>query len=311
VKRHPANPSWLYAATSVGIFVSENGGATWSTSNEGPANIRVRELFWIDNNTLGAATYGRGMFRNTVASGGPADYQDLWWGGAPENGWGMSITQHGATIFAAMYIYDAQGRALWVVLPGGTWNAGFSAYSGTLYIPSGSWFGNYDVTRFVPGAPVGSATIAFNGANAATLSYTIDGASGTKSLQRQLFGPQDSTPVATYGDLWWGGTAQNGWGVAINQQYRSLFSVWYTYDAAGKTVWYVVPAGNWTAANVYTGTAYRTTGSAWLGAPYDPALLNAQPVGTVTLTFTDLNNGVMSYTIDGVSDSKPITRQSF
>ena len=311
VKRHPANASWLYAATSVGIFVSENGGATWSTSNEGPANIRVRELFWIDNNSLGAATYGRGMFRNAVASGGAANYQDLWWGGVQENGWGMSITQHGSTIFAAMYIYDAQGQPLWVVLPGGVWNAGFTAYSGALYIPSGSWFGNYDVTRFVPGASVGTATIAFNGANAATLSYTINGVAGTKSVQRQLFGPQDSTPVATYGDLWWGGAAQNGWGVAINQQYRSLFTVWYTYDATGKTVWYVVPAGSWTAANVYSGTAYRTTGSAWLGAPYDAARLNARPVGNVTFTFTDLNNGFMSYNIDGVAGSKPITRQPF
>jgi len=52
VKRHPANPQWLYAATSVGIFTSENGGASWSTTNEGPANIRVRELFWLDERTL-------------------------------------------------------------------------------------------------------------------------------------------------------------------------------------------------------------------------------------------------------------------
>ena len=47
----------------MGVFTSEDGGATWSTTNEGPANIRVRELFWIDDHTLGAATYGRGMFK--------------------------------------------------------------------------------------------------------------------------------------------------------------------------------------------------------------------------------------------------------
>jgi hypothetical protein len=53
------------------VFTSENGGAAWSTTNEGPANIRVRELFWLDDNTLGAATFGRGMFKINVASAGP------------------------------------------------------------------------------------------------------------------------------------------------------------------------------------------------------------------------------------------------
>jgi hypothetical protein len=311
VKRHPAHPDWLYAATSVGIFSSENGGALWSTTNEGPANIRVRELFWIDDRTLGAATYGRGMFKIALDASGAPNYQDLWWGGSAENGWGMSITQHGSTVFAAMYIYDAQGQPLWAVLPGGTWNANFTAFTGSLYIPSGSSFASYDVSRFAANPPVGSATLTFGSASTATLAYTLNGASGSKAIQRQPFGVVDSTPIATYGDLWWGGTAQNGWGVAISQQYRTLFSVWYTYDAAGKTVWYVIPGGSWTAANVFTGTAFRTTGSPWAGAAYDAAALDARAVGSVTFTFTDANNGVMAYTVDGVSGSKPITRQPF
>jgi hypothetical protein len=85
--------------------------------------------------------------------------------------------------------------------------------------------------------------------------------------------------------------------------------VWYTYDANGRTVWYVMPAGTWTAANIYSGTAYRTTGSPWIGTAYNAAALNAQPAGTVTFTFTDLNNAVMGYTIDGVTGSKPSVRQ--
>ncbi|HET6265571.1 MAG TPA: hypothetical protein VFD95_11975, partial [Usitatibacter sp.] len=200
VKRHPTRREWLYAATSVGVFTSENGGATWSTTNEGPANIRVRELFWIDDHTLGAATYGRGMFKASVPGDGPANYQDLWWAGSAENGWGMSITQHGAMIFAAMYIYDEQGRPQWVVMPGGTWSAGFGAFTGALYIPTGSWFGAYDASRMVAGAPVGNATLAFTSASTATLAYTINGVAGTKSIMRQPFGPMDATPVASYGD---------------------------------------------------------------------------------------------------------------
>ena len=310
VKRHPQKANWLYAATSVGLFTSEDGGATWSTTNEGPANIRVRELFWIDDTTLGAATYGRGMWKVSVPALGPANYQALWWAGAAENGWGMSLTQHGSTLFAAFYIYDSQGQPIWVVMPGGSWNASNTSYTGGLYIPSGSWWGAYDATRFVPGNSVGTATIAFTDANTAVVSYTINGVSGTKSITRQPLSAPDSTPVASYGDLWWGGSAQNGWGVVINQQYRTLFVVWYTYDTTGKTVWYVA-TGSWTNANTITGTAYRTTGSPWIGSTYDPSALVPTAVGTISISFTDLNNAVMSYTIDGTTGSKSITRQPF
>ena len=310
VKRHPSNANWLYAATSVGVFTSENGGASWSTTNEGPANIRVRELFWIDGATLGAATYGRGMFKVSVASA-PANYQDLWWSGPQENGWGMSITQHGAMLFSEMYVYDSRGQPMWVVMPGGSWNAGFGAFSGPIYIPSGSWFANYDVGRFSIGPAVGTATLSFAGSNSATLAYTINGVSGTKAIERLNFGVPDSTPIASYGDLWWGGTSQNGWGVTINQQYRTIFALWYTYDGNGRAIWYVIPGGSWTAANVFTGTAYRTTGPQWVGVAYDVSRHTIQPVGSVTFTFTDLSHGTMSYTIDNVSGTNPIVRLAF
>lgn len=311
VKRHPANASWLYAATSVGLFTSEDGGASWSTTNEGPANIRVRELFWIDNATLGAATYGRGMFKVAVGAGNVASYQDLWWVGKQEDGWGMSIAQRGSILFSELFIYDQAGQPMWVVMPGGAWNAANTAFSGPLFIPSGSWFGSYDASRFNVGASVGNATLTFASPTSATLSYTINGQAGSKTITRQLFGPQDQTPTASYGGLWWGGESQNGWGIAINQQYRTLFCVWYTYDANGRAIWYVMPGGTWTASNVYTGTAYRTASSPWLGGAYSPASFVATSVGTVTFTFSDASNATMTYTIEGVSGSKAITRQPF
>jgi photosystem II stability/assembly factor-like uncharacterized protein len=65
---HPTNPSYLYIGTEVGVFGSEDDGATWSPTNEGPANVSVDELFFLGK-TLYAATHGRGLFRiklNTV-----------------------------------------------------------------------------------------------------------------------------------------------------------------------------------------------------------------------------------------------------
>jgi len=111
--------------------------------------------------------------------------------------------------------------------------------------------------------------------------------------------------------LWWGGSSQDGWGITINQQYRTLFALWYTYDSAGSATWFVIPGGSWTAANIFTGTAYRPAGPAWLGVPYDASRHSVQPVGSVTFTFSDLGTGLMTYTIDGTSGSNPIVRLPF
>jgi len=59
---HPRKSEFLYVGTEVGIFASEDGGATWSPTNEGPTNCSVYELFWMGE-TLVCATHGRGMFQ--------------------------------------------------------------------------------------------------------------------------------------------------------------------------------------------------------------------------------------------------------
>ncbi|MCG3123513.1 MAG: hypothetical protein GIKADHBN_01933 [Phycisphaerales bacterium] len=65
--RHPSKPGWLYAGTEVGIFASTDDGATWSTTNDGPANVSVDELVFMSNSTtLLAATHGRGLFTANI-----------------------------------------------------------------------------------------------------------------------------------------------------------------------------------------------------------------------------------------------------
>ncbi len=65
--RHPSKPGWLYAGTEVGIFASTDDGATWSTSNDGPANVCVYELVFMSNSTtLLAATHGRGLYTANI-----------------------------------------------------------------------------------------------------------------------------------------------------------------------------------------------------------------------------------------------------
>ena len=72
--RHPTRAGWLYVGTEVGIFASRDDGLTWSTSNDGPANVSVDELvFMRGSNTLLAATHGRGLWTAEVMDC-PADF---------------------------------------------------------------------------------------------------------------------------------------------------------------------------------------------------------------------------------------------
>ncbi|MDN5857458.1 MAG: hypothetical protein L0H84_02440 [Pseudonocardia sp.] len=59
---HPRRPELGYLGTEVGVFASEDGGATWSPTNDGPTNCSVDDLVWMDE-SLVCVTHGRGMFR--------------------------------------------------------------------------------------------------------------------------------------------------------------------------------------------------------------------------------------------------------
>jgi chitodextrinase len=249
---------------------------------------------------------------NTCVSSAPIQsYQDMYWAGPTENGWGLTITQHADKLFLAWYIYDSAGNPLWVVMPAGQWNSAHTTYTGDLYIPTGSWYGNYQAGRFAANASVGSASLTFTSTTAGTLSYTVNGVSGSKSVMRQDFGRVDTTPITNYTDMWWGGSAENGWGVVLTQQYHNIFAAWYTYDTAGRTTWLVVPDGSWTSANTYTGTLYRTRGAPVVGGTYNASALTVTQAGTLTLTFSDANTATMTYTVDGLTQTKSISRIPF
>ncbi|MBL8513261.1 MAG: hypothetical protein JNJ55_04655, partial [Betaproteobacteria bacterium] len=268
IKRHPTQANWLYVAAANGVYTSENGGQSWSATNDGPNGVRVRELFWYDPSTLIAATFGRGMFRATVASGGAANYSDLWWAGQSENGWGVTINQHGNIQFNTLFVYDNAGKAAWYAMPGCNWNADFTACNGALYRPTSSRLDNYNTLQFSANPAVGSATFQYTGQNTALMQYVINGQSGQKQISRLAFAPVDNTPGLQVGDLWWAGESQNGWGVSITQQFRTLFAAWYTYDPGGQPTWYTLPGGAW-SGNTYSGKLYTATSSPWVGVAYN------------------------------------------
>ena len=253
----------------------------------------------------------RSVTRRFAVRGAASPLQDMWWSGAAENGWGVSVVQHDDRLFAAIYAYDTAGAPTWYVMPNGTWNAAHTAFTGALYAPHGTPYSSYDASKLVAGAARGNATLTFNGADQATLAYTIDGVTATRAITRQLFGPTESTAAPRIvGDMWWGGAAQNGWGIALLQQYRTIFGVWFTYDASGAPTWFVMPSGFWNDASTWQGRLYRATGSPWLGHPYDPARLVIEDVGTFTLRF-DGDTAAFTYTVDGKTGTMALMRQPF
>ena len=245
-----------------------------------------------------------------VAAQGPIDYTDMWWAGEAENGWGMSVTQHGPIQFNVIFAYDNLGKSLWYVMPGGNFNAAGTAFTGALYLATSSPFSAYDKTKFVIGAPVGTATITYASSNNATLAFTINGISASKAIQRQIFSTETTGPNLRTNDLWWATNAEDGWGMNIAQQGRILFPVWYTYDAAGKATFFTAQAGSW-RGTVWSGTVYSHASSPWLGVLYNPALFSATSVGTISLDFSDASNATMTTTVNGIAQVRHIERQPY
>ncbi len=153
-------------------------------------------------NSVGAMQFMRGMYSDaqladiaayigSLQSGGGGgsttplfDYTDLWWNPL-ESGWGFNIIQHPSNqIFGVIFTYESPNRPMWFVLPGGTWTSS-ATFTGNLYRVTGSP-GNQAFKGGVV-TQVGTATILFNSANAATFTYSVDGAQVTKSIVRQPF----------------------------------------------------------------------------------------------------------------------------
>jgi hypothetical protein len=98
--------------------------------------------------------------------------------------------------------------------------------------------------------------------------------------------------------------------VNVAHQGDILFATWFTYDASGRGQWLVLPNGARTSTGSYSGPLYRTRGPAFNLNPWTGSVV-ATEVGSATFTFSGPNEGTFAYTLDGISQGKAITRQSF
>ena len=127
-----------------------------------------------------------GITRQPLSTGAAPtiNYTDIWWGGASESGWGMAITQQASTMFLAWYVYDNTGKPIWYVA---TCTLSGTTCAGSLLRTTGPAFGPTFNSSQVQSFTAGTISLNFTDGNNATLNYTVNGVSGSKTITRQLF----------------------------------------------------------------------------------------------------------------------------
>lgn len=311
-------------------YAATGGGLLWTASYAGSTadDSAVAVVTTPDATyTVGRTTDGAGAALRIIKYLGPdqglpepqPSVQGLWWQ-SNEPGWGVNLTQQGDVVFATWFTYDEHGQGLWLVMSNGRRIAD-NTFEGVLYRTSGPAFNAqpFDAGRVTVTA-VGTARLSFSGASNGSFSYEVNGVRGTKAIARQLFAsplPACSVGGSTgslpnYQDLWWSpGGAESGWGLNIAHQGDLLFVTWFTYGGDGRGMWLVGSNVAKTGNATYAGTLYRTVGPPFSNAAWDPSQVAVAPAGHVTLVFSDADNGTFSYTLDGITQTKAITRQVF
>jgi hypothetical protein len=127
-----------------------------------------------------------------------------------------------------------------------------------------------------------------------------------------LIFPPPPHPLADYTGIWYD-PDESGWGVSFHQAPDNVtFAMLFVYTTASQPEWYSIQGGRWTSSTLWMGTVYKTTGPALASSIFDPRLVNYTVAGTASFDFTQApgREGMarFSYTVAGVTASKPVTR---
>lgn len=146
----------------------------------GSTDVRV----YTPNIVVAQFLCSTGLLTSCTSTPAPS-YTDLWWNPA-ESGWGVTITHRPSGIaFITWFTYDSAGSAKWYVAS--DCRVANSRCTTTLYETQGPPFGGTFNPALVSVRAVGSITLAFSSQGLGTMSYVVNGISGTKVIVRQVF----------------------------------------------------------------------------------------------------------------------------
>jgi hypothetical protein len=109
--------------------------------------------------------------------------------------------------------------------------------------------------------------------------------------------------------LWWV-PSESGWGVNFDHQRDFLFATWFIYDSEGKPRWVVGQLDSAGSGAEFTGPVFRTTGTPFDVVPFNPSGTMVVQVGSARVQVSGDNDVTLTYSIEGKSVTKSITRQA-
>lgn len=246
-----------------------------------------------------------------AASAAAPNYSALW-GNSSEPGWGLNTSHQGDLVFATLFTYAPDGAGMWLVAsnlarqPDGS-------FSGSLYRASGPPYYQTPWSA-VSLAEVGGMTIRFASETAATLTYSFNGVTVNKAIERHAFDPAIPSCTSTtgsragatnYQDLWWN-SSEPGWGLNLAHQGSLIFATLFTYNNAGRDAWLVASGLQRQPDGSFTGKLYVASGPPFNASPWPGVSLGE--VGSMTLRFSAGDRGTLTYTVLGTNVVKPIER---
>ncbi|MCA2999927.1 MAG: hypothetical protein ING75_15155 [Rhodocyclaceae bacterium] len=191
----------------------------------------------------------------------PTRLDGLWQGAGETGGLHLANTVTG-TLTGTWLTYAADGSPVWYTLSDGRFTD-VRTFMGKLMVTQAD--GSLQL--------VGGATLALNGdsttaggATAATMTFSLNGQTGTKALSRMMQGPVNTDWGAHNFTGTWQGNATGSGRLLVAQDYRSVYSAWATMES-GVPVWYQSLPGNTsfgqsnqTNVDAYEGVTQATTG---------------------------------------------------
>ena len=117
--------------------------------------------------------------------------------------------------------------------------------------------------------------------------------------------------TTNYTDQWWN-AGESGWGAAATQQGDTIFFDLFVYGPSSAPIWYTAAATfQATTAQghlVFSGDLYVTNGP-YFGGSFNPSSVTSRKVGTLTFDADSVNTARLTYSVDGVTVTKQVSRQ--
>ena len=259
--------------------------------------------------------YAGVVSRSAVPANATLNHSDTYWeSSAP--GWGLNVLHQGDLVFATWYSYAPEdGAAMFLTVEAPLQADG--SFAGAVFRVAGTPLEQINGTQaFTSATQVGTAQLQF-GAGGLNFDYEVYGATQSKQLQPFRFAAtaptcfgsnSDRMSATNYSDLWWN-PLESGWGLTLAHQGDAIFLLWYTYGAAGRDQWFSGSRLERQADGSFVGALEQPLSGTPLADINGPATSFPIPeLGSASLRFSDGENAIFRYSVNGIEQSKRIKR---